>query len=443
VLITRIVALSVALVLTFALAAGVAAQAGPVGVGEPATYVSADGLKGGTVTVTEVLDPYTGFPEDSAPEPGTRFVVVTLAFEGTGEDGIDASYQDVWLHDTAGVLWGYEGSNIPSNILDDFPQPELDITTVGPGSRISGYVAYALPDDVVIQEVVVRADSGVLLLLADVGGARPEVGTPVTITNADGATVIANVKEVEDPYKGFKKGSPPADGGRFVMVTASFENTGDAPFEFKTGGTVLRDANGAMWAPTSITPAKKPKLLELKSVSLGRGNRVSGRLGYQVPADVALDGLYYQGDGRLFRLADLSGSTTEPPGDGKPTCAEIQGWWGEVVPILERVTGLPPFKTDAPPMDLAASKAMLAELEAIVADHLAVTPPDTLRDEHRRILGALLLYAQFARDQVASQEASDATLLFASQEAFEAAQLALPEALAVLDALVPEGCDIG
>jgi hypothetical protein len=438
VLCKRVLSVSIALLLTVALGAGVAAQGGPVGAGEPTTYVDPQGVEHGTVTVTEILDPYTGFPEDSGPEPGSRFVIVTLSFEGAGEDGIDIYTPSIWLQDSTGALWG---ESLPCCITDDFPEPQLTITTVGPGSRVSGFIGYTIPEDSVVQAVVVQPADGVILIPADLGSARPAVGTPVTLVGADEAQAVATVTKVEDPYKGFDKDRPPVDGARFVMVTASFENTGDTPFDLQTNGVLLRDARGSLWAPSEVTPAKKPKVPELESIDLGRGNLVTGRLGFQVPDGVDLEGLYFQGGGHLTRIAALSDAGSGPAPGAEPTCEEMTAWWADVNPLLQRLTALPPFQSDAGPMDLAASQAMLAELESIVADHLAITPPDSLVPEHRRVLGALLLYERSARDQVAAQEASDPTLLLVSQEAFEAGQLAVAAALAELDVLGFEDCE--
>jgi hypothetical protein len=84
-------------------------------------------------------------------------------------------------------------------------------------------------------------------------------------------------------------------------------------------------------------------------------------------------------------------------------------------------------------MDEAASREMLAEIQAIRAEHLALIPPEPLVGIHRRFLGAFLLYERSALDQVAAQEASDPELVAASAEAFEAAQLVGQDAFALLD----------
>lgn len=417
-----------------------AAQAGPVPPGTSVPYVDVTGAEHGTVTVTQLLNPFTDFPEDKAPEAGSRLVVVTLSVEGTGEDGIEVYTPSIWLQDASGALWG---ESFPCCFMDDFPEPELTITTVGPGSRISGWIGYTVPADAQVQAVIYQPESGIILIPADMGSARPAVGTPVTVVGADDSQATVTVAKVEDPYKGFAKDDKPPKGTRYVMVTASFENTGENAFDLQVNGALLRDARGALWAPTEIRPRKKPKLGALDSIDLGRGNLVSGRLGYQVPADVELEGLYYQGGGHLTRIAALGEAGATPTPAAEATCDEMTPWWAQVNPILVRLTKLPPFQADAAPMDLAASRAMLSDVQAIVADFRAVTSPDTLVAQHRRVLGALLLYERSAQDQVAAQEGSDVGLLAASEEEFQTAQLVMSDALAALDALGIDDCEGG
>ena len=430
-----IVASIMALLLVATVAPGVAGQGGPVAVGTPAVWVDSSGVERGTVTVLEILDPFTDHREDHAPAEGSRYVVVTMSFEATDGDGIEVYPGYIWLRDSEGALWAEADADVP----EDFPQPDLSIQTVGPGSSISGYIEYVVPADATIEQILFQPETGTLLIPADLGSARPEVGTEVPLVGAEGASAVATVSEVVDPFKAFAKERGPAAGARFVMVTGSFANTGQVPFRIERNGLVVRDVQGAVWGAASVEPAKKPKFKELDSTDLGPANKITGRLGYQVPEGVALDGVYYQGDGHLTLLASLS----EPGGlttDGALDCPAVVAWWDQVNGLLQRLVALPPFQEDTAAMDLAASRLMLAELEAIRAEHLALTPPDGLAGVHRRILGAFLLYERSALDQVAAQEADDPALVAAAGEAFEAAQLVGQDSLAVLEEAGVEDC---
>ncbi len=430
-----------ALITLVGTAPSVAAQGGPVAVGTPATYVDEKGVEQGSVTVNEVLDPFTGYPEGEPPDPGSKFVLVVLTYEGLGDEGIEAYHGGVYLHDTTGATWGYGFPNVP----DDFPQAELSNTAVGAGSSISGYVGFVVPADRVIDAVLVSAVVGgsVLLIPADLGLPTPQVGEAVTLTDQDGATVDVTVKSVVDPYKRFAKDRRPASGARFVLATVMLQNTGDMPFAVDRSGFVLRDANGYMWGPTRIEHAKKPKLKDIDSVNLGKGNRVSGLLGFQIPKDVPAEGIYYQGRSGLLRLVDLAGDAA-PGGGGvaaQPTCDEMRAWWAAVSPLLERLIALPPFQPGAGPMDLAASETMLKDIRAIRGDLLGVPTPDSLTSIQRRTLGGLLLYERSADDQVTAARDGDTDALALSQMAFDAAQLVAKDALDALDAAGLDDCE--
>ncbi len=436
---TRLLALPLALLVMIPTAGGAAAQGGPVAAGTPATYVDVEGVEHGTVTVTGILDPFTDFPEGEGPEAGTRFVVVTMSIEGTGEDGIEVYTPSIWLQDATGALWG---ESLPCCFMDEFPEPALTITTVGQGSRISGYMGYTIPADAQVQAVVYQPDDGVILIPADAGSPRPAIGTPVNVVGAEDSQVTATVTKVEDPYKGFAKDDKPPKGARYVMVTASFENTGDSAFDFQLNGNLLRDTRGALWAPTDITPRKKPKLGELDSIDLGRGNLVTGRLGYQIPADVELEGIYYQGGGHLTRVAALADAGATPTAAVPPTCDEMTGWWAQVSPILTRLVQMPGSDPTAL-VDVAASQARLADIRTLIAEHRAIEPPDSLAAHHARILGALLLYERSAQDHVTAMEQPDLDVLAASIEEFAIAQLLMADAVDALDPLGIDDCEGG
>lgn len=412
------------------------AQAGPVAVGQPATYFADDGTEQGTVTVTEIIDPFTGFLDGYPPPEGSRYVLAVLTFEGTGDEGVQAYPPNIYLHIDGGATYGPTTVYVP----DDFAQPELTIQDVGAGSLVSGFVGYAVPSDGIVDGVFVTY-SGTMLIPADLGMPRPTLDTTVAMRAQDGATVEATVRTIADPYKKFDKDRPPAKGGRFVLISASLQNTGDAPFRIERNGFLLRDVSGKLWGLSEIAHAKKPKQKDIDSTDLAPGNRVNGLLPFQVPKGVALEGLYYQGDGGFYRLVSLSDAEPGPVDDAKATCEEMTAYWGAVSPLLQRLVALPPFQADAAPMDEAASVEMLAEIQSIRGDLQVLEVPASLRDVHTRMLGALLLYERSAADQVTGAREGDTAALELSGAAFDAAQMASQDALAALDALGFDDCE--
>jgi hypothetical protein len=433
---TGLRALLVALLMSSLSAVGVVGQAGPVPVGEPAAYVDDSGNEQGTISVTEIIDPFTGYLEGFGPPEGSKYVLVVMSFEGTGDEGIEAYPPGIFLRLDSGATYGE--STI--QVSDDFDQPDLTIQSVGPGSLVSGFVGYTVPEDAVADGVLVTS-TGTLVIPADLGMPRPAIDEPVTMTAQDGATVEATVKTVTDPYEKFDKERPPADGARFVLIGASLENTGDGPFRIERNGFLLRDVHGKLWGLSEIAHAKKPKLQDVDSTDLASGNRVNGLLPFQVPKDVALEALYYQGGGGFYRLVSLSDAGAGPVASGEATCEEMTAWWAAVNPLLQRLVALPPFQEDAEPMDEAASEEMLAEIQAIRSELSGVEAPPTLADVHHRVLGALLLYERSAADQVTAAGSGDEDALALSGSAFDAARLVIDDALAALSGLGFDDCE--
>ena len=402
---TTVVGLLVALLMAPGLIVRVVAEDDAPLLGSPVSYIGADGVELGTITVTDVLDPFTEFPEGSEPEPGSKYVVVHLTFEGSLEGGFEVLYYRVWAHDTAGVLWEPGFPAVP----DVYPVGELSSGEIGPGDRVSGYVGYVIPDDVSVDDVFFSPEDGVFLTVADVlAGQAPVVGTPVNMAGtSEGSVGVGTVKSVDDPYKGYDKDQPPVDGARFVMVTLSFESSGDSPFAVEPQGVVLRDVNGSLWAQFDVTPAKKPKTPELAQVDLAAGNVKSGRVSYQVPKDVPLEGLYYQSGGRFFQLADLAAET---PVAAATDCQGVEAWLTATLERLDRATQM--SLEDATFEDPESLQPHQAEYAGLAAAQGADPVPPAAQPIHDLTVSALEAYAAaLALIVDADPESEDITLV--------------------------------
>src|SRR5688572_22396063 len=107
----RLTALSAALL---ALAIGLgwlapAAAQDDAGTGQPTVgteveYTDEEGVQG-LITVSEVADPFEDFDPNYPPEAGFRFVMLTVAFENTGQVPFAADPFAVRVMDTDGFAW--------------------------------------------------------------------------------------------------------------------------------------------------------------------------------------------------------------------------------------------------------------------------------------------------------------------------------------------------
>ena len=152
----------------------VASDAPAVGTDVP--YVDAEGIARGHVTVADVADPFTEYDADYPPEEGTRYVLLTVAFEAAEDQTFAADPYDILLQDTDGFLWGRGSVTRPP----EAPIPELSSQDLAPGNRISGVIPYVVAADAVIDHILYQPESGRLIRLADL---VPEPGRPSARTS--------------------------------------------------------------------------------------------------------------------------------------------------------------------------------------------------------------------------------------------------------------------
>ena len=115
----------------------------------------------GEITITEFEDPFEDFPEGRDPEPDTRYVLLEVTIENTGDVGLDVTPGAFVVHDVNGYLWNYRTP--PRE--PDAAVPDLTSQQLAPGSRISGVVGFVLPDDVGIAAIVYQPESSRLITL--------------------------------------------------------------------------------------------------------------------------------------------------------------------------------------------------------------------------------------------------------------------------------------
>lgn len=131
-------------------------------VGTDVPYVDAEGVARGHVTVTDLADPFTEHHADYPPEEGSRYVMLTVAFEAAADQTFEADSYDILLQDTKGFLWGRDSVTRPPETAI----PELSSQEMAPGNRISGVIGYVVPADAVIARVLYQPESGRLIALA-------------------------------------------------------------------------------------------------------------------------------------------------------------------------------------------------------------------------------------------------------------------------------------
>ena len=374
----------------------VVAQEAGSGNGTAVPVTDDEGVAVGTITVTNVVDPFTEFDPAYPPEEGGRYVVVNVAFEADTGNRFDIAPYTIVLQDDAGFLW-----NQASMVLaEDALVPELSSQTLGPGSRVTGVVGFVVPEGRVPVRVLYQPESSRIIPLQDLSGEEPPaLGDAVSIVDSEGGAGSVTVTEVVDPFEAVDPSQTPPEDGRFVLVTLVYENSGDGRFFIEPYGLLLRDANGNLWNSTSVTRLEEAELVpDITSAQLAPGDRLSGAAVFVVPEGVELSGIYTSPvSGQLLQLADLGiasedgatpiASTTSTSGN----CAELERWLSNTRERIERAAEM--SLDDATLEDLDSLAAHIGEYAALAEAQLADQPPAEAEAVGKALVSTLRNYS--------------------------------------------------
>jgi hypothetical protein len=366
------------------------------GIGSPVPVTNDAGEVIGSVTVAEVIDPFTDTNPDYPAEPGQRFVVVRAVFDADAGTRFDIAPWAIVIQDQNGTLWDSTSLILP----DDAMVPQLTSQTLAPDSRVSGLIGFQLPEEVTPARVYFQPVSSRLVLLAElVATTLPAIGTAVPYTDSDGGTGQVTVREIIDPFTGVDPSYPVPEGSRYVYAALTFENTSDGVFHTDSYALLLQDANGDLWSPEYVTRTGDTLVVpDLGWTQLAPGDRLTGAVVFAVPADAQLTGLFSSPTGeQLLPLAAASGSSA--PSDTSATDVTPTE---ESTPSEETPTPEPALVTPEP--DVAADPC--TELQDwLLAGTDRILTAQGLADDARNATDAATLtdisaqFAQMADDE--------------------------------------------
>jgi Domain of unknown function (DUF4352) len=148
-------------------------EAVPPAPGETVAIVDSEGGSG-SVTVTEVVDPFEDLdPSQTAPADG-RFVMVTLAYENTSDGRFFVEPYGLLLRDANGNLWS---ATSVTRLEESELIPDITSAQLAPGDRLSGAVVFVVSEGVGLAGIYTSPVSGQLLQLADLEGGSNEAVT--------------------------------------------------------------------------------------------------------------------------------------------------------------------------------------------------------------------------------------------------------------------------
>ena len=281
-----------ALIMALALAAPAAAQ------DEPVPFLDAAGTPLGSIAIRDFADPYTGFEPTRPPAEGQRYVLLTVMFEAAEDQAFPTDPRQIQLQDSSGYLYFPAGVPRPA----DSVVPDLQSQTLAPFDRVSGVVGYVLPTEAEIVRIMYRGDGSRLMPIASLGSTGAvAIGEPKSFTAADGTPLGSiTIQEVADPYTRFEPSRPPAEGQRYVLLTTAFEAAEDQAMYADPRVVFLVDRNGTFYRPSGVARPAGELLQDLDVQPLSPTDRISGVIGYQIPADAELDSIVYASEGNRF-----------------------------------------------------------------------------------------------------------------------------------------------
>ena len=162
----------------------------PPALGESVAIVDSEGGSG-SVTVTEVVDPFEDVDPNQTPPEDGRFVMVTLVYENTSDGKFFVEPYGLLLRDANGNLWS---ATSVTRLEESELVPDITSAQLAPGDRLSGAVVFVVPEDIDLAGIYTSPVSGQLLQLADLesGSDDEAAGTEDRADDASAATPAAS-----------------------------------------------------------------------------------------------------------------------------------------------------------------------------------------------------------------------------------------------------------
>jgi hypothetical protein len=436
------------------------------GTGIAVPVANTEGVAAGSITITDVVDPFTDFDPNYPPEAGSRYVAVTVAFDADAGQRFDIQPSSIVLQDDQGFVVNQAYISLPSDALI----PIVSSQTLSPGSRITGLVVFALPEDRSPARVYLQPQGNQLVLLADLSREPgPGVGEAVSIHDSAGGSGAVTVEAVTDPFEDLAPDQAPPEGSRFVGATLVFENTSDGPFAIEPYGITLQDATGVFWSSTyAYRPDEAMVIPDITSARLAPGDRLTGEIFFAVPVGVDLAGLFVSPTyGQYIEIADLSSGTpstsvsvatpsatvtaltpTEIPQTEEPAtpaegsaCAGFEQWLSETRDRIQRARTLSDEAATLGDLDILTEHALA--FEQLASDQAASAFPEAAGPVNKALVATFRAFGDSINQFLASPDAAGGTSLGQSDamSTLDAASSRLTEIEQRLD-LVTTGCAV-
>ncbi len=288
----------------------------PLGTAVP--IVGTDGSPIGTITVSNITDPFSGYDSSSAPQRGYHYALAEVTISNTGSTPMEVYPNYIVGIDNEGFV-----TEQPYVTYTDATVTPLEYSdALAPGASVTGVIPYQLFGDTTLDRMVYQPTFDRQITALDLRTAPVAPGTAVTILDTTGAPMAeVTVNGVTDPFTGYESFSAPQRGSRYILLDVTVTNTGSGVLSTSPSDFWVVDADGFVLSSTFATRTDQT-LPDFDYIDLNPGESQQGAIVYEIfegvpPAQVTW------GDGytSLNVVADLSAGTGTAQPVSQPTVA--------------------------------------------------------------------------------------------------------------------------
>lgn len=293
----------------------------PIGTAVP--LIGPDGAPVGTITVSNITDPFTGFDAGSAPQRGYHYVLAEVTISNTS-----AAPMEVYTNYLVGIdNEGFVAQEPYISFSDATLTPLESTDALAAGSSVTGVIPYQLFGDTTLERIIYSPNYDRQITALDLRTAPVVAGTPVSIMDTTGAeTAQVTVNGVTDPFTGYDSFSAPPRGSRYIMLDVTVTNTGTGVLSVSPSDLSVVDSDGFVLS-SSYTSRTDQTLPDFDYLDLNPGESQQGAIVYEVYEGVPAAQVNW-GDGytSLNVVADLSAGTgTAQPVSQPPAATDVAG----------------------------------------------------------------------------------------------------------------------
>jgi hypothetical protein len=357
----------------------------PVGTTSP--MYGEDGSEVGSITVTNIIEPFENYDPGYDPQRGYHYAVVEVTITNSGSRPMTVDPNALRLIDSDGFV---ASSAFISVSAPDAPVILEYLDGLGPGEEASGSVAYQVFNDSTISRIIYAPGFTSRVNVVDLREQFTAAGTPVSIIGSSGAEIAqVTVNGIADPFEAYDDFSAPPRGSRYVLVDVTITNTGTQLLSTAPSDFTAFDDQGFYLDQASVT-STDASLVPFNFIDLAPGEQQQGVVYFQLFGGLPLTQIVYgNGFDRDIVVADLgpgappappvttTGATPASPVASSPDCEGLVEWGTAVDVRLGQVVGITSEFEDIEPanLDPVAIQAAADQVAALAQEQRDSNPP--------------------------------------------------------------------